>query len=259
MTTASEIIGFAYREANFNAVSATPTADELSEGLTLLQSIVSALHGLVVGVKIQPWYVPNPQKTTATAANYPAAPGDSGLPFNQSETTPPANVRLMMKNTDDMTVYFQYQPQDGALMEYVDVGHTGNILIDGNGQMIGLTGLNEQVEIDAAPGGRNAPRRWVYRADYGAWLEITNLTLAGDMPFPLAFDDYFVTELAIRLTPRFGSDPRAATLQRNQRMTLYISGQWLQTKEVLNTNLGVPSSQNYDWNANRGDFNAGRF
>jgi hypothetical protein len=75
--------------------------------------------------------------------NFPAVPGSAGrTPFDP--LYPPANVRLMAKNTVATRVYFQYQPQDGALMEYVDVGHTEALTLDGNGALFDLTGADTE-------------------------------------------------------------------------------------------------------------------
>lgn len=256
MTTASDIISRAYRESNYRAIGDTPSADEQTEGLALLQSIVDSLFAMVAGIKPMMWYVPRPQLTAPTAANYPALPGDAGILLHNDVKYPPANSRLLMKNTDATTVYFQYQPQDGALMEYVDVGHTGTVTLAGNGALFSTTGFDGEVVIPSNnPDARNAPRRWVYRGDYGSWVEIETLTLDSDMPFPTAFDDYFVTGLSIRLSPSMGMDPRQITMIRHQQMTDQIRLQYLQMKEVLVGNAGLPTEHNY-WNGRLGSAQA---
>jgi hypothetical protein len=246
MTAASDIITLAYREANFKNALGTPTTEEFAEGLTLLQSLVDSLFGLIVGTKMKPWHIPTPQRTSSVAANYPALPGDRGVVSALDVAHPPSNTRLVVRAIEETTVYFQYHPEDGATMEYVDAGQQENITLDGNGALFGLSGSNEQVEITALfPTGRNAPRRWIYRADYGAWLEITALDLASDVPFPAMFDDYFVTALAIRLSPRFGAEPRQVTVMRYREMSGFIRLQYLQTREQIVGNAGVPSEQSY--------------
>lgn len=246
MTTASGIITLAYREANFKNAIGTLTTEEQVEGLTLLQAIVDSLFGMVVGTKLTPWYIPAPQKTADVAANYPAYPGDVGQVPANARTLPPSNVRLMMKNTDPVTVFLQYQPDDGAVVEYVDVGHEADVTLDANGALFGLTGSSESIDLPTTfPSGRNTPRRWVYRGDFGSWLEMTSLTLASEIPFPTAFDDFFVTALAIRLSPRFGAEPRQVTVMRFQQMEQFIRTQYLQSKEQIVGNAGVPTTQNY--------------
>jgi len=258
MATASEVITLAYREANFKNSVGVLTAEESSEGLMLLQSVVDSFFGLVVGTKLLPWFVPSPQKTAGAAANYPALPGDHSASSHQSVMLPPSNVRLMMKNSAPVTVWFQYQPEDGAVMEYVDTGHEADVTLDANGALFGLTGSTETVDITALfPTGRNTPRRWVYRADYGSWLEITALGLTSVLPFPSAFDDYFVTSLAVRLAPRFGADPRQITLLRFNQMEVFLRGQYLQSKEVLVGTGGTPSLQSYRAGFESGSFDTG--
>ena len=62
MTTVTRIIDLAHREANYKNILGTPTTEEYAEGLTLLQSLVDSLPGLVVGIRMTPWYIPRPQK-----------------------------------------------------------------------------------------------------------------------------------------------------------------------------------------------------
>jgi len=245
MALASEVISFAYREANFNTVSGVPTTVEFAEGLTLLQPIVNALPGMVTNIRMKPWFIPAPQKVSAIAADYPAYSSDALAP--QNIYNPPSNRRLMMRNTEDVDVFFQYQPQPGAIMEYVDTGHEGIVTLNGNASFFGLTGSNESVVINPeGAGGRNAPRRWHYRADFGGWQELTTLALTSTIPYPVEFDDYFITALAVRLSPRFGSEPRQVTILRFQQMEAYIRDQWLQAEEVLSGAHAQPTLQN--WN-----------
>jgi len=244
MALASEIINLAYREANFRTVDSEPTPTEFSEGLTLLKPLVSNLPGMVTGIRLRPWFVPTPQKTGAVAAQYPALSSETSPPLNIKY--PPSNSRLMLRDPDDIAIFFQYQPQAGAVMEYVDTGHAGIVTLDGNGSFFGLTGSTEAVVIDpAAGGGRNPPRRWHYRADYGAWQELRPLTLTSLLPYPEEFDDYFISALAIRLSPRFGSEPRQITLMRFQQMESHIGRQWIQSEDVLAGVHSEPTLQAY--------------
>ena len=235
MTTARDLITLAFREANFNNSVGALSAEELSEGLILLQSTVDSLFGLVVGTKLTPWYIPFPQRVSSVAANAPAYPGEKSLSQHGDETLPPANTRLMFRNTDaPATVFLQYQPDDGAVLEYVDVGHTENVILNANGALFGLEGSVDEIIIEAVfPAGRNPPRRWAYRGDYGSWLALTDIGLDTVFPFPRAFDDYFVMFLAIRLSPRFGSEPRQVTVLRFQQMEGFIRNSYLQSKEQM--------------------------
>lgn len=244
MTTAREIIQLGYREANFTAQQGVLTSDELSEGLTILQGVQDSLAGLVTGIRLTPWYVPSPQRTGARSAEYPAAYGEADVSAEQQKF-PPANARLLMRNTDDRTIWFQFQPEDGAVMEYADVGHTGTVTLDANGALFGLSGTDKTVAIQPDVT-RNEPRRWLYRMDYGAWLEVVPLTLDDEIPFPSAYNDYFITLMAIRLSPRFGAEPRQATTLRYREMMTFIRAQWMQSAPQVSADLGVPSVQVWD-------------
>ena len=261
MTTVTRIIDLAYREANYKNILGTPTTEEYAEGLTLLQSLVDSLPGLVVGIRMTPWYIPRPQKTADISANYPATNGDVGFDYSRSKLHPPANTRLMFGAiTSDTSVYFQYQPQDGAIMEYVDVGHEHTVTLEANGAIFGITGTEDFVEIlPQAPAGRNAPRRWIYRGDYGSWQEISSLALASEMPYPSAIDDYFVTALAIRLSPRFGGEPRQSTVMRYAQMETYVRLLYMQTAEQVIGTAGTPTYQTYATRYATSDFDSGGF
>lgn len=247
MATAREIILAGYREANFAAVKAVLTDDEYAEGLTLLQGVQDSFAGLVTGIRLTPWYVPYPQRTASSAAYFPAQSGESpGATFDVQY--PPSNARLLMRNASAKTIFFQFQPDDGAVMEYADVGHTGTVTLDANGALFGLSGTDRTVEIAPVfPAARNAPRKWVYRMDHGSWLEIAALALDDETPFPTAYDDYFITLMAIRLSPRFGAEPRQATVLRFQEMSSFIRAQWMQNAPQVSEDTGAPSLQ--VWNA----------
>lgn len=261
MTLVSSIITSGYREANYSAVGDEPTTAEVAEGLTLLQSLSDSLFPLVVGTKLALWPIPRPLKTSSKAANYPAQPGDAGIQPPNDVLHPPANVRLMMAVTEPTTVYFQYQPQDGALMEFVDVGCRANVTFDANGMLFGSTGFTgtEVIEQDY-PTNRMPRKRWIFRADIGSWIEVSNLELTAELPYPSWFDDWFVTALAMRLSPRAGQDPRAITLARNQAMTVFIRGQYEQMGiSIVGSPAGRGAVQAWDSGENfeQGDFDQG--
>lgn len=259
MTTASEVISLAYREANFKASEGALTTTEQTEGLTLLQSIVSGFHGRLLGVRLIAWPLPTPQKTAAKSANYPAASGTAEPALAHANPAyPPQNARLLYRDTADWTAYLQYEPDDGALVEYVDSGHSGTLTLDANGALFGASGTTATLDITPADGGgRNTPRRWVYRGDLGAWLEMTTLALTSDLPFPIEFDDFFITALAIRLTPRFGQEPRQITVVRYQEMTNLIKLMWQQSAPGLAKDIGVPTKQTYERGRLQGNFASG--
>ena len=245
MTLASDIISRGYREANFSAISASPTPDESTEGLALLQSLMDSFFPLVVGTKARLWQVPFPQRTAPQEHAYPAYPGDQALRTPLNPLYPPLNTRMLVKTTTETTIWFQDNAQDGAMMAYTDLGHTADVILDANGALFGTTGFaSTQTITPRAPDSRNPQKTWVFRADYGSWVEIPTLATTTEIPFPTTFDDYWVTEMAMRLAPRFGNDPRQITLLRNKEMKVYIREQYLQHEEVLGAAV-EPTSQSY--------------
>lgn len=248
MTTAQDIITRAFRESNTREVGFTPSSEELSEGLDRLQTLVDIMFSMVVGTKAQQWYLPRPQMNTQVAYNYPAEPGDAGIVPPNTDTTPPANVRIMSKITANTTLYFQAMPDDGALMEYVDVGQKADLTLNANGALFGMTAFDETLVIAKKyPDSRNAPRRWVYRGDIGSWVEITTLALTTDMPFPRSFDEYFITALSLRLTTAYGRDPKNITIQVWREMARFVTLQYAQSVPGLGGEVGYNTAQNYEW------------
>lgn len=248
MTTVSDIITEGYRESNFKAQVQTLTTEEESEALRKLQSIVDSFFGLVIGTKPFHWYIPRPQLTGNVEANFPATPGDT---FNQQvfdTDYPPSNCRLFLKNTSATEVFFQYQPEDGAMYQVVDVGFTAPVTLNANGQLFGgVTSADTTVVISPRfpNNGRNAPRTYVYRADIASWNLVANLALADEFPFPAMLDDYFVTALAIRLAPRHGNEPSQATLMRYKDMMVFARGQYRQTLPAVVGDVGIPTEHSY--------------
>jgi len=247
MTTAGEIVVLAYREANFKGTVDALSTEEQSEGLTLLKSIVDSFFGLVVGTRAAAWHVPSLSLFPGSApTGYPVRQSEMLRSGNPNDAYPPPNVRLLMRNETTETLYLPFPAEDGAMIEYVDAGHVADVVLNGNGSLFGLSGSVEEVAITPLfPAGRNTPRRWVYRGDYASWLEISDLSASSLLPFPGMFDDYFVTALAIRLSPRFGAEPRKVTIFRAQQMEVFIRAQYAQTREQITGNGGMSSLQAY--------------
>lgn len=248
MTLNSTIISAAYRESNFTGQGATLTSEEQTEGLQLLQSLTDSFFGLIVGTKAKPWFVPFPFNTSPEQGNYPAVPGDAGLRDRRDTQYPPPNSRVFLRNSQTETIYFQYQPEDGAMMQIVDAGFTAGVTLDGNGMFIGDTGVvYTEVLTPSAPTSRVPPRTYVFRGDIASWVLTSDLIYSGENPFPAAFDDYWITALAMRLAPRFGNMPSEVTMLRNKDMLTFIRGEYRQTEEAATHDAGVPTRQSYSY------------
>lgn len=247
MATAREIIALAFREANYKNIKGVLSADELSEGLTLLTALQNSFFGMVLGTRLKPWPVPYPMRASSYVSNFPAGSGGEQVLSDDQVTNPPENARVMVHTADPVTIYLPAMPADGSLFSYADVGHRGDVTLNANGAFFNLSGISETVDIGAIYPERNLPRTWVFRADYASWLEVTTPELDEDLPFPADFDDYFITLMAIRLTPRYGNEPRQATLMRYQNMVAFIRGRWRQTEVSIGKDMGIPTAQAYDW------------
>lgn len=203
MTLTPDIITDAYRESNLLAIGATPSTDQVAEGLRRLNVIVSGVYGFEVGEPLQDWPI-----------------GVEGLvdeiTWQQSMWQyPPSNVRFIAANVGAETVYLNPNPADGALVGIIDPMNrlaANPITITGNGRAIEANGTGS-VTLNTD----GLIRIWIYRAELGQWLRLSDLEGAVDeeFPFPREFDDFFVTRLAMRLNPRYGrqmADASAAEL-----------------------------------------------
>ena len=246
MTTTSTIITAAYRESNFSEAGGTLTDDENNEALALLQSLVYSFHPTLVDLKYRPWHVPRSFETAPDRVQYPARSEEVPILTARENQYPPSNSRVFLRNTTTQTIYLQYEPEDGAVMQFVDAGFQDTVTIDGNGMFIG-DGVDYTTTLtEAFTGGSRVPKRtYLFRADLGAWKQLDDLVLTTEFPFPPEFDDYFITALAMRLAPRFGNMPNQVTMLRNKDMMTLIRGIYRQTTPVLVGNPGERTDQNY--------------
>ena len=207
MTTARQIINDAYRENNLVAVGVTPNDAEVAEALPRLSNIVRSLFGSKLGIFPKDWQIP-PTRTSPIDARYPLRPANTELP-SDVWPYPPPNVRLVALQTAPTTVYLPPEPSDGAVAYVVPGGAdfvVNPLTLDGNGRLVlGAPTLVQDVAL-------SAPRLLMYRADLSNWVEITALAEGTEMPFPEEFDDYFITALNIRLTPRYSAKVRDETV-----------------------------------------------
>lgn len=196
MTQARAIIKQALRESNLLALAAEPNDNQNTEGLGKLNSIIAGVFGFKAGVQLREWPV--------------GTDGVSDVSINWSRndwTLPPPNVRLMVSSLDPETIVLPSFPDNGARIGLIDLTGTMSahiVTLDPNGKRIeNATSL--MVAVDAAN------LEWMYRADLGDWQRLTLLGLDDEMPFPIQFDTYFETVLAMRLNPRYGRATKEET------------------------------------------------
>lgn len=208
MTQTSEIILNAYREGIQDPMQ-HPNPTEYRQAMVRLKSLVSSVYGAEVGETLRDWPI-----------------GTEGVDDPDAGWTadrwryPIGSVRGVVQLAESDTVYLPENPDDGARFAVVDPNGllSGSLVltVDGNGRSIGATVATASTTyaVDSA----NETLELFYRADLGIWVIVSALTDTGDFPFPEAYDDYFITMLAMRINPRYGrtlSDPQLLILDRS--------------------------------------------
>lgn len=227
MTLVSSIFTDAYRESNQLPIGKPLTTDQTTEALRLYNALITGIYGGLAGEQLNDWVL-------GTFSRDPN--GDAiVLPYTADQLANPSlNRRLIVVNTEAMTVWLDPNPQAGARMGIADpFGRLSSvpITIDANGRTIEGT-PSIVLNID----GTN--REWIYRSDLAAWVKINPLYGTEENPFPARFDNMFIIMLAMRLNPRYGRqiDPQSlAMLKQNKREfeAFYLQSAWLETSDAI--------------------------
>lgn len=206
MTTLAEVIRAAYREGDLIPIARDPTAQEQAEALPRLQSLLASVLGNEAGEKLESLPIGN---------NNVSAP--LGYPAWQPLISwwAPLNVRLVCNLTGSTPINMNPMPQDGSRLAVQDM--SGNfatypLTLVGNGRTING---QDSVTLDAD----GFVGEWFFRADLGDWRPVTPLTVDDDIPYPIEFDDMFITLLNLRLSPRNGqpmSNETGMALERSR-------------------------------------------
>ena len=201
-----EIVKDAFREANLIAITQSPTLDEQTEALRLLNRFVRSIFGNEAGDKLQSAAVGTGNVTTTGSLPTYTFTGTSYAPLN---------VRLVANIITPTSINLHPDPEDGSRIGVVDATgnfSTQNMTLVGNGRKIdgALTAVLAITSLQ---------KEWFYRADLGSWMAISNLLLNDTFPFPIEFEDLFVIGLASRLNPRNGAamDEQAVMNYKRQR------------------------------------------
>lgn len=237
MTTVAEIIEEAFRESSLTAELQSATPTQTTQALARLQSVVSSAYGFEVGEPLSDWPI-----------------GLEGVVFPADVLweevywqRPRINVRLIAASDTPQTVYLPERPYDGSRIALIDPASrlaAAPVTLNANGRTVeGAQTL--LVNTDGTQ------KIWFYRADLGNWTPITPLGYTDTFPFPAEFDDYFITQLAMRLNPRYG---RSMTQESHEAMARSLS--LLQARYRQSENVGVDPallrvSEQYDMNGNR--------
>lgn len=196
MTTMRAIIKGGLRESNLITINADPNAAQLTEGQDKLNAIIAGIFGFKAGVQLREWPVGTDGVSDVTS-NWTRA--DWSLP--------PQNVRLMVTSTDPETIVLPAYPDNGARIGLLDLTgsmSTHGVTLDPNGRRI-EDATSATVIIDSVN------YEWMYRSDLGNWVRLQVLGLDDELPFPIQFDPFFETVLAMRLNPRYGRATREET------------------------------------------------
>lgn len=227
MTIASVLIQAAMRENNLLPVGSSPTTEEATEGLALLNDLTQSLLGHDIGDNLQDWLIPGTQRTASVAARYPQAPYNGDL-TSTTYPHPPANVRMQTKITAATTVYFPESPSDGARMAYAGLGSTATLTLNGNGKIIEASATKTILSAAQA-----TPLLWFYRADLGTWKLVEDLISSAESLFPREFDSLLTAGLNLLLAPRHGKEPMLATQQRYARMLSKAQARYKQPAYIV--------------------------
>lgn len=235
MTLVSDIIKRAYRETNLIPLVADPSANQSSEALPLLNSLIMSAIGNEVGDEL-------------FEVNYG---GDNDQSSYISDWVPD-NARLVLNLSAAVTLTLDPYPYEGQRLGVVDAGsnlNTYNLTLDGNGRNIeGAATLVLSTD--------DTYSQWMYRSDTGNWVKIESLDTTDEMPFPIEFDDYFAIMLAIRLNPRYGQELNTQSFEALKRYRSQIRARYRNRNANPQLDLGLwyPDRK---WFSND-DFDAGR-
>jgi hypothetical protein len=180
MATCRDLIRAAMLEIRALASGEQPTADELSDGMARLQSIVDGLFGFPIGGPLADVVV-------------------------EQDTTLEPDARALVFASTPITLTPCDMPTNGTRMQIKDML--------GNFATYPVTIPSLPTDIVMNTNGQNDT--YVYLEDIASWFGISNLT--ADSAIPLGDDEYFTLELAKRLAPMFGASltaESAAALQR---------------------------------------------
>lgn len=194
MTIVSQIIVDAFRQSNLLAIGVLPTVPQADEALRYLNRIVKSVFGNEVGDQLEAF--PVGRNDIVRPSGYPWY---SQVPPN--DWFVPKNKRLMFNLQEPQDIYLHPVPDDGSRFAVSDPSEnlaTNNVTVYGNGRLI-----EGQESIVLNEDGMD--REWFFRQDLANWMRYAPLTADIEFPFPEEFDDLFITMLAIRLNPAYGT------------------------------------------------------
>lgn len=220
MTTARDIVTQALREGGILALGETPEADSFAEGLTRLNTLIKGTFGYDLGENLTVLNIGYQDLETPEALDV-AVNSASGTDYV------PNNTLLHASLEEPSKVYLDPAPVDGSRIGVLDLrGNfaTNSLEIHANGKKIDGA---DSVVLST----NGFSMEWFYRADLGEWVRSLPLAASDEMPFPLEFDDYFITALAFRLSRRYGQAVAPETLEVYRKSRSQLRARYAQKKE----------------------------
>jgi hypothetical protein len=202
MALASDTITGAFRESNLISLAATPTTPMQAEALGLLNSILMSTLGNDAGTELRDLNIGGSYDDSAWVNDWV-----------------PENARLVCNISAPETLKLDPRPYEGQRLALVDAAGnfaTNSLTLDANGKNIEF-----QPTLVLGSSVPAQSWQWFYRADIGNWQPIAQLALSDLLPFPVEFDSYFQTRLALRLNPRYAqalSQESANELARQENL-----------------------------------------
>lgn len=238
MTLVSSIIKRAYRKTNLIPLVGSPNANQTTEALEMLNSLLLSSLGNEAGEELVP-------------LNF-------GGNYSEHDQSPvcdrwlPNNTRLMLNLTAADAVDLDPYPYEGQRFAITDMGEnlaTRNFTLNGNGHLIeGATTLV------LSTNGMTA--QWMYRSDAG-WVRMEELEAADNMPFPAEFDMYFVVSLALQINPQYGQELSSADFEMLRRARSQLRARYRNRKGEMLPDFGLVDP--YDLYTYSDSFNYGYF
>lgn len=239
MTLVSSIIKRAYRKTNLIPLVGSPSANQTTEALEMLNSLVLSSVGNEAGDELTP-------------INF----GENFSQYDQAaycDVFVPINSRLILNLTAADAVDLDPYPYEGQRIAVTDMGEnlaTYNFTINGNGHLI-----EGASSVALATNGMTA--QWMYRADAG-WVRVEELEAADNMPFPIEFDMYFVISLALQLNPQVGQKLTAEDSVMLNRSRSQLRSRYRNRKGDQLPDFGLVDPKDL-WSHDSSFFNQGYF
>jgi hypothetical protein len=218
MSLVYEIIKDAFREANLIAITQSPTLDEQTEALRLLNRFISSVYGNEAGDKLQ---------SLAVGTNNVVSAGPLSTYVINDTSYAPVNSRVIANLSEAATINLHPDPDDGARFSVIDASGnfaTYNMTLNANGRKI--EGSSSKLLNT-----NSTNKEWFYRADQSNWVLVSSLDLETSFPFPAEFEDMFVIGLAMRLNPRHGVEMDDQSLLSFRRQRSIFRARYSQTNE----------------------------